>query len=1393
MTMDGTLDRRDFLRIGCAGACSAALPGILHASGPLAPGYKTKHVVLIAFAGGVRSRDTIGSPQNVPNLMRLAERGVVFPNTAAANLGHYGATLSIFTGIPEYMGIRDNARGFNPTIFEYLRKQKELPASEAWLSTNNGAQGINFAYGLHRKYGSRFGANVIDGDGLFNEEFREVLAQFGRPQSDSKAQAAALARLRGSIDGPGAPEGSGAVNDASTAARVEQYILDELAQDSTTRITGPGAGDAKALNVAGRILQIFRPSLLGISLSNADVAHGSYNAYVDVIRRNDQELGQILDAVDADQELRESTSFFVLPEFGRDRDLNERNGLDHGDGSPDLRQVSILAAGAGLRAGQGREVFGQDHRRVSHHLQDVRSRRRRLARQGVAQAVRVMSEDRARRSPSRLVLVALLSASSLAGGVVLSAAPAGGVSQPAPPTATNVAAGEEGCLNCHQGIEEMHPWFELSCTACHGGDPEATTKEAAHVRPRQALPRDERVLPENHDAAYLQFVNPGDLRVVERTCYECHTEVVERLRKSMHATTSGHLSDGLYENGFSRSKEDRWSIFPIRDEDGEQGPHALVSLPGFLRTWDHGRRDTLAGHAADLARKNCMECHLWNSGRALRGRLGMDGSYRGAGCSACHVTYADDGFSKSSDPTIDKFEPGHPVRHQMTLAPPTETCTRCHFGDASIGLHFRGLAQLFPGMPAGPEVPNTTDSRLNEVYYIQDRLRTPPDVHHKKGMHCIDCHTSHDVMGDGDIYGFMEHAVEIECVDCHGTIDAISNRQTSRGRPLSHLHEDNGMIYLRSKVDGRKYWIPQAAHVVDATRPEFNPRAARAMTPDHARLECYTCHAGWNVNFFGFHFDRNESFSDLDLLLGERTPGRCNTQEKVFATLEHFYVGFNDEGMIAPYLVGFSTMGTVHDQDGNVFIDQQLPVTADGLSGMTMIHHQLHSTQGAARTCVECHRAPSTLGLGSGNFRLARNFAAVTDELGLHFVAMDRQDLELSASVSRLPLKGAGQMAAVCDELQGHFQTLYVALDGAGVAVIDATNPAFPRRRELLPTSDPRDVLVRAGTLYVADGVGGVVIFDVEDVDDIEELSRTATRDARSMDLEWPHLFVADGEGGIKVFDVRDPKAPDFVAHVDTNLDPRLADDAFALDLMFQYSQPNDGRGRRTRARLLAAVAAGRDGPMLFDLTDLTAPTRLWPPPQLPGTQRRRTTARPLVFRQVKLQSRYDIGSPGGDIPTEENDYAYFLAQVAQDEGIQADLVQFRVTEPLEPERTFRETLGYGAGDLALAAFYNAPFLQRFAVVSSPRAATVIDFSRTEQVEVKGPMFGTERPVRDIVLEEFSFDRMVDERGRALKDISHPTSRYLDREEALRVLSVPLDAAEVADNLAGDELDQEQR
>ena len=308
-----------------------------------------KHVIFIAMAGGVRTRETFGMPGNIPNLKAMADDGVLYPKMRTSNLGHFGATMSIFTGVSEARGIRDNARGTDPTIFEYLRKELELKQSDVWVTTSGGPQQTNYSYSVHADYGAKYGANTLDGDGIFNKEFKDLLDAYGRPRVMEDSEQELLDTLRRSVG----RKQDAAVNReaAEDASKVEKYILDELTR-GTSDLTGAGSGDGKALRVARNLVSLFKPKLTGVVLQNADVAHGSFSAYSEVIRRNDAAIGEIWTAVKEDPVLANSTAIFVLPEFGRDKDLNSRRGLDHGDGSEDLRYVSGVAWGPGFAKGR---------------------------------------------------------------------------------------------------------------------------------------------------------------------------------------------------------------------------------------------------------------------------------------------------------------------------------------------------------------------------------------------------------------------------------------------------------------------------------------------------------------------------------------------------------------------------------------------------------------------------------------------------------------------------------------------------------------------------------------------------------------------------------------------------------------------------------------------------------------------------------------------------------------------------------------------------------------------------------------------------------------------------------------------------------------------------------
>ena len=81
-----------------------------------------------------------------------------------------------------------------------------MSANQVWLSTTGGDQQVNFSYGLHPKYGNRYGASLIAPEGLFNAEFKDIVWE-GRieradpdPQEANEPDLLDLPRLRFRFD-----------------------------------------------------------------------------------------------------------------------------------------------------------------------------------------------------------------------------------------------------------------------------------------------------------------------------------------------------------------------------------------------------------------------------------------------------------------------------------------------------------------------------------------------------------------------------------------------------------------------------------------------------------------------------------------------------------------------------------------------------------------------------------------------------------------------------------------------------------------------------------------------------------------------------------------------------------------------------------------------------------------------------------------------------------------------------------------------------------------------------------------------------------------------------------------------------------------------------------------
>src|SRR3984957_6357103 len=142
-----------------------------------------------------------------------------------------------------------------------------------------------------------------------------------------------------------------------------------------------------------------------------------------------------------------------------------------------------------------------------------------------------------------------------------------------------------GCIACHGQTDSasMHTTgtVRLGCTDCHGGNagvlPPAgaqkgsagydNAKKKAHPKPSipdlwRSSANPVRPFTEwlKETKEYIQFVNPGDLRVAEQTCGSggCHAKEVLAVRTSMMTTGPMLWEAALYNNGGFPYKDARF-------------------------------------------------------------------------------------------------------------------------------------------------------------------------------------------------------------------------------------------------------------------------------------------------------------------------------------------------------------------------------------------------------------------------------------------------------------------------------------------------------------------------------------------------------------------------------------------------------------------------------------------------------------------------------------------------------------------------------------------------------------------------------------------------------------------------------------------------------------------
>ncbi len=479
----------------------------------------------------------------------------------------------------------------------------------------------------------------------------------------------------------------------------------------------------------------------------------------------------------------------------------------------------------------------------------------------------------------------------------------------------------ETCLQCHtdtQGFSKHHNPNLIGCASCHLGNTKTLDKEKSH----QGM-----------------VLIPGNLSDAKETCGVCHPDELTKIDTSLMTTNSGLVAVDKYIFGEANSPDIHYHIKDIKKSPSDK-------------------------HLRDL----CANCHLG----AEKNEFGaITQLSRGGGCNACHLNYSKEAKKDLSNYiTSDKTK--LPATHPSTDIFMSNThCFGCHSRSSRISSNYEGWQEtLFKK----EEIKDKTGYRVFEderVYIYKGE-----DVHHTKGLLCIDCHSSHEVMGDGIRYLHEEEAVSLECSDCHfkDKPTTVSYDSLDKESLLVYLHRDYthaDKSILAVKKDkhplintyitnaGKAFLIGKKDGVLHEIKPQSE---ICSRDTAHKNMSCATCHASWTPRCIGCHnqFDKNEAKA-FDLLDREYGTGQWKEYVAEFSSsLPAMGVRENKDGRrIEPAMPGM-----ILTIDKGSYSDKKI----EDLVSFHRLYapNSPHTTAKKARDCKSCHTDAATLGYGRG-------------------------------------------------------------------------------------------------------------------------------------------------------------------------------------------------------------------------------------------------------------------------------------------------------------------------------------------------------------------------------------------------------------------------------------------
>lgn len=291
---------------------------------------------------------------------------------------------------------------------------------------------------------------------------------------------------------------------------------------------------------------------------------------------------------------------------------------------------------------------------------------------------------------------------------------------------------------------------------------------------------------------------------MQKNCGSCHAEQLATAARSLHFTLANKVNT-------------------VRRHFGAQN-----TLTTPLDIPQSATIDSPLALADDMLRRRCLRCHVYSAGDDYAAVT------HGTGCSACHLPFKD----------------GSLHSHAFTV-PTDKQCLSCHYGNY-VGSDYYGRYEHDYNWEYRTPYTTTTPGNVPDRPYGVEWHELSTDIHHQRGLSCIDCHQK---IGHGT-------PIALTCRTCHGW-------QPGQAVPaLTNVSVRNKTLVVRSRTADKEHLVPLLQH---PAHKQYGQKVA-----------CQVCHGQWSYNDGSTHLllSQHEDHDAWDRLT-------VQSSSEVEALLEH--------------------------------------------------------------------------------------------------------------------------------------------------------------------------------------------------------------------------------------------------------------------------------------------------------------------------------------------------------------------------------------------------------------------------------------------------------------------------------------------------------------------------